>query len=441
MKTGKNTLSSRSRLVRRPKNTVGTDGAWIQSKPKQNLPRDLGDVFRQLSERRVLHVVLPSGLFGGDTRERARIEVNILMHPSHVEELDRILGESQAGLSNQRQLLIRRQEGHAERAHINVFTPGDGYLPESFAYQLITRRLQVGGMFMLAPNDSLLLMLYQVVFHHGLLTRDAFQEIKQLLPGITLDFNLSRATHLGYCCEVLQANGIDVSVRSDSPIHPDMPWEFPPQTVLESKVLHMEEGQNYQGRVYQIEENGRKRIFKQTLGDLENREAHFLSKLDSDLFPRLLQARQEKNYSLIELEFVDGYQLGIQGRFCREHGPEQAMSFLQDCVSILEILDAQGITHRDIHGRNILVRRGRPVLLDFGWAVSREMPQGMPSTKGWSNFPPDREFCDIYSMGVALNGLAKAFPQLRPFVTAMTEAKKADRSDLNSLRKMLQESH
>ena len=59
----------------------------------------------------------------------------------------------------------------------------------------------------------------------------------------------------------------------------------------------------------------------------------------------------------------------------------------------------KGIVHRDIRLDNILIRNGRPVLLDFAWAVSDTLQYFTPSGLGASERPPDGGFCDVYSMG------------------------------------------
>jgi serine/threonine protein kinase len=77
-------------------------------------------------------------------------------------------------------------------------------------------------------------------------------------------------------------------------------------------------------------------------------------------------------------------------------------AFVQHCLTLLGELQTKGIRHRDIRPDNILVRNHKPLLIDFGWAISNEHPYFTPLYLGGSERPPDGSFCDIYSMGKVL---------------------------------------
>jgi SAM-dependent methyltransferase len=81
------------------------------------------------------------------------------------------------------------------------------------------------------------------------------------------------------------------------------------------------------------------------------REYNFLKKLEgSPYFPKVI----DKKPAHLDLSFC-GAQSGIKK-------PE-------DCLEILNVLEANEIIHRDIRPANILFLNGRHYLIDFGWSI------------------------------------------------------------------------
>jgi hypothetical protein len=82
------------------------------------------------------------------------------------------------------------------------------------------------------------------------------------------------------------------------------------------------------------------------------------------------------------------------------------------------------------------VRDGKPVLLDFAWAVSEEAPYFSPAGLGGYERPPSGPFSDVYSMGKILEYLNRrrhlAFDRV---ISLMTNKHKSLRiADLSVLR-------
>jgi len=73
--------------------------------------------------------------------------------------------------------------------------------------------------------------------------------------------------------------------------------------------------------------------------------------------------------------------------------------FIQHCLNVLLELKEKGITHRNICRDNILVQGNKPVLLDFGWAISEQESYFSPSGLGGYEHAPDGSFSDVYSIG------------------------------------------
>ena len=179
-------------------------------------------------------------------------------------------------------------------------------------------------------------------------------------------------------------------VNASTPLPKILPEEY----LVSTRLLTQHDGIDYWCMVY--EKDGI--IHKQTSLDLAEREARFLSQFESNYFPRVLSVQSEEKYSTITLQKIQGRKLhdalaDINSSVVELH------TFIQHCLNILLDLEKKGITHRNICRDNILVQDGKPVLLDFAWAISEQEPYFSPSGLGGYERPPDGSFSDVYSMG------------------------------------------
>jgi glycosyltransferase involved in cell wall biosynthesis len=176
-----------------------------------------------------------------------------------------------------------------------------------------------------------------------------------------------------------------------------LPLILPKENLVSSKLLTHHEGVDYWCLVY--EKDGV--VYKQASSNLAEREARFLSRFESDYFPRLLDVRSERDYSIITFRKIQGQNLQDASAHINSSITE-LYNFIQHCLHILMDLKEKGVTHRNIRRANILVQGGKPVLLDFGWAISEEEPYFSPSGLGGYERPPGGRFSDVYSMGKIL---------------------------------------
>jgi serine/threonine protein kinase len=140
------------------------------------------------------------------------------------------------------------------------------------------------------------------------------------------------------------------------------------------------------------------------------REVAALTANPHPVLPRLYAEDIAGPVPFIAVEYVDGPTLADEidqtGKLVES---DVAMLGLQ-LLTGLRALHQRGLAHVDVKPENIVLRDGRPVLVDFGSARSlgARQPAGSPvGTPGYA--PPEMEACepisaamDVYALGVTL---------------------------------------
>jgi tRNA A-37 threonylcarbamoyl transferase component Bud32 len=193
-------------------------------------------------------------------------------------------------------------------------------------------------------------------------------------------------------------------------------------------------GLEYWSRVY----DGGDVIYKQATRDLVHREQSILSKLESPFFPRVLEVNECGDSSVLVLEKINGINLERYSSTITS-SVGNLMLFALECLQILNELQIRGIQHRDIQPGNILIRDDKPVLIDFGWAVSEDLPMFVPA--GLLSVSEDAQACDAYAIGKILLALTEPkYPELASVFALMTEpdplARVTSATDLSALLKL-----
>jgi serine/threonine protein kinase len=224
----------------------------------------------------------------------------------------------------------------------------------------------------------------------------SYQKIGNISP--------TRSIYVAFCTE----NELDLSFHLPRLMHE--------KQIISSRLLSSSGGLEYWSILYSQDDY----IYKQATFDLAYREGLFLKQLENSYFPKLIELEQKDIYSFIRIEKIKGSQLKKEmSLLCSS--PETFYNFSIHCLNILDVLQEKGIIHRDIRPENILIRDRKPVLIDFGWAVSNNSPYYTPEGLGSTYRPPDGSFCDIYSMGKVLEYVhGSHFPVFNEPIALMT---------------------
>jgi glycosyltransferase involved in cell wall biosynthesis len=196
---------------------------------------------------------------------------------------------------------------------------------------------------------------------------------------------------------LLIEDAIQALDRDNIDVPESLPLILPKENLIASRLLTQHAGADYWYLLYEKDDV----IYKQTSFDLAEREARFLSRLESDYFSKFLDVHSEQGYSWITFKKVHRQNLNDVLSHINSSVPE-LHDFIQHCLNILVDLKESGITHRNICRDTVLVQNGKPVLLDFSWAISDSEPYFSPTGLGGYERSPDGSFSDVYSIGKIL---------------------------------------
>lgn len=223
--------------------------------------------------------------------------------------------------------------------------------------------------------------------------------------------------------------------RNELDLSSPLPFAFPEETAIYSRRLARHDGVEWWSRIYDTGDA----VHKQATGDLAAREGRILARLRGPAFPRVLASRAGPGgSSILSLERIEGVPLREAAAEIAA-APQRFAAFARDCLGILEALRREGIEHRDIRADNLIVRDGRPVLIDFGWAVAPGEGCFAPRWLGGPGRPPDGTFDDVYSLGAMLREVAGGALGGFDGLVGLMEAREADLrvTDLGVLRTLL----
>ena len=140
------------------------------------------------------------------------------------------------------------------------------------------------------------------------------------------------------------------------------------------------------------------------------REATFLGGLSHPSFASLLENHVDSHVPYIVTEFIEGAPLLLEVEDEGPFNPADTLLLGIQLAAGLRNLHLQGICHLDIKPGNIMVRDGRPVIIDLGGArpIGFQHPGGSPGgSAGYAS--PEMERCeevcttmDVFGLGAVL---------------------------------------
>jgi SAM-dependent methyltransferase len=261
-----------------------------------------------------------------------------------------------------------------------------------------------------APEDPLILDFKHTQWnnslHHEPYTTAAFEK--------AMDKYFARWQHIGSVSPTRKLFAAFVS-RKKRELGGPLPLLMDRDKLVSSSKLADVDGIEYWSRVY---DPGDGTIIKQASFDLASREAPFLKQL-SPYTPKVLSVRQFDLYSVLEIEKING--IAASNGSAVIDSNDSYFKFADGLLAVLECMQQAGISHRDLHAENILIRDALPVLIDFSWSTFSDSSHILPA--GLLEGLPDQTIpCDIFSAGSVLKSVNNGrFPQFNVIHELMIE--------------------
>ncbi len=287
--------------------------------------------------------------------------------------------------------------------NIKIIKLTSNYIPISFQRQLLQNKQRNKSFYTISSNDLALYSLFSMIYHKGVASNNLINVFEELSIITKFQIPPDKLPDFSYITKILNDEDIILKDYNSLLDINALIYLYPPENVINSRILDDSSNKIYQSRVYLINN----KIIKQSNENLAVREYNFLKNFNSTLFPKVYNLDyDDKNNSFFEMEFIEGYNLQNFNQFHSELNESEKDNFYKELLNILKELFNNKIIHRDINPKNIIVRNKKPVLIDFGWAIKFDEEFYTPQGLGENYAAPDKKN-DIYSMGKIISELDK----------------------------------
>ena len=187
---------------------------------------------------------------------------------------------------------------------------------------------------------------------------------------------------------------------------------YPPENIVSSKALcKSPSGEFLYSRVYELDD----KFVKQTNLLLGRNERNVLYSLNHPSIPKLLFYEEQLNYSVLEIEKMNGQTLSSIIKSCIKLSDRDINELAKQLFESLNYLHSQGIEHRDVTPNNVIwCKSSRKLsIIDFGWSHIKEnekifTPPGLGKINGFCGFIDSQQIrSDNYAAAIIISLLIK----------------------------------
>lgn len=196
-------------------------------------------------------------------------------------------------------------EGEPINLYIRFITDTDKLFSEEYLNSLYNNRIKEGAIYRIDDNSFKNFIIFYNIYFLGGLTNESAKHSVNILNQYELDIKISSAFNLSHLHNFL-SDEWKLNNRNDFLSLNSLCLLYPIENVIFSKFYQLNE-KKYLVRIYSIEENGKKYLVKQAKHEIIEKEFQLYSKFAPNSLKSTLEIKQEKNYSLLKMDYDENY--------------------------------------------------------------------------------------------------------------------------------------
>lgn len=318
------------------------------------------------------------------------------------------------------------------------------YFDWEWSRQILATRQYENKIYVLDADNEFYTLLYHCLIFKGKIADDYRPILEQHRKRLGLEDKDWESILLNF----LESHQYDITIPLDKSVGLHLEGninQFANRHGRLIKYLHssLTESFSFVSRVYEKDNS----FVKEGSMFLIENEQRFLEELsDCDLFPRIIRAeKRDNNEKVLEITRVKGIDCYLFFDDVVHVNSKTIRSFINGCITLLQILAKHDIIHRDWTPSNLLCQETdskhcKVSMIDFGWAIKASELQTClrPSGLGMEYALADH-YSDIYSFAeIIIRSNLRKMPYIRK-VSRRLKAIDANIASNNSCEKTIRQ--
>lgn len=400
----------------------------------------LQDIFISLNELGEKYTILRNKeIILNNSDKFNDLTIDILFDSGKTDNISQLFGNSNISKVNGfNTIQFEIGEYNSQKIYLNlrIISNNDEFINKESKNIFLNNITKTNGISHLTTEFETLYLVFYSLYYLGAMDNTYSEVIRELSLQSGIKISSKNINNFIYLNSLLNQNGITKVNENNNLAQYSFPYINPIQTTLQSRYLCWINGIFYISRIYKYLENDKLIIQKQANKDIATNEFKILNSLNSIYFPKVFEFQEQINSTSFKMEYIEGKSLSEVKTLTNLLSNQEIKDFISDLLKILKELKFKNITHRDISPSNILIRNKLPVLIDFGWAESKDIVGIDAPGLGGVFKPKDGSFSDIYSMGKVITLITNGLVEYSEIVEIMTNENSLTR--INDISKLIQ---
>ncbi|MDO4200583.1 MAG: hypothetical protein Q4D25_00420 [Bacteroidales bacterium] len=260
---------------------------------------------------------------------------------------------------------------------------GDNYYDRPWEENILKNRTFIKSLFYVpCLEDQFYSLLYHAYIQKHEVKQDYIPKLNEFGKTLGIDYSNNPNLTISLLDDYLQKHAYEyIRPQDKSVVYNEQNLQLSGYALRFGHFIKRVEETGNNGYVYQS------LVYEKTDGFIKigtpwiiDNESSFLKKLSKyEYFPHLISERNEGKQKLIEISRVVGVNFTDFFRDIKHQRKSYLLSFLDESMKILAVLNGHNICHRDFLPSNIMIAdvdgRCQVGLIDFGWAIENDQEE------------------------------------------------------------------